>query len=65
MLPDGNLQITIATEQELPPDQNPPGIPPGRRVKTQVTETMAVPPGREITVPVRHKLVRFTPKFKG
>jgi len=64
MLADGNLQITIATEEDLEPGQTPPGMPPGRRVRTQVTETMAVPAGKEITVPVRQKLVRFTPQLR-
>ena len=63
-LADGTLQITITTEEDLQPGQTPPGIPPGRRVKTQLTETMAVPAGKEITVPIRQQLVRFTPQLR-
>jgi hypothetical protein len=58
-----HLQVAIATDVKLAQGDTPPGMPAGTPVKQ--IQTMNVPSGREITVFVHHKKVRFTPNLKG
>jgi hypothetical protein len=61
---NGQIQLSIKTEEKLLAGDMPPGLPPGTRVETTHNLTMVVRPGQTVTCYVGHKLVRFTPQLK-